>query len=323
MLTETVEFIRSHDNFLLVTHISPDGDTIGSGLALFAALRTIGKTVSIVSSDRVPRMYEFLSGAGEFCRPGNAPEFETIIFIDCGDAKRAGTAGDLLCRAAHSLCIDHHGTNEGYCELNWISETAAATGELIYLLLCKLGVEITADIATCLYAAIATDTGNFAFSAVTAETFRIAAALMDAGLNLPECNRRLFQTNSLTKTRLVRQTLQNMELFADDRAVLSTLTRDELRRFDATWDDCEGLIDSLRMIETVEIACTLRETLSGEIRVSLRAKDYADVAAIAQRFNGGGHEKAAGCTLCCNMQQARGKIRAAIIDELKRIPSQA
>ncbi|MCL2672209.1 MAG: bifunctional oligoribonuclease/PAP phosphatase NrnA [Clostridiales bacterium] len=298
--------------------MSPDGDTLGSGLALLRALRRMGKAAHMVCPDRVPRAYLFLAGADEVKKPDDAPEFENIIFVDCGDLQRAGAAGRLFESAAHSLCIDHHSTNEGYCEINWIEGESASTGELVYLLLQDLDIPLDAETAACLYAAIATDTGNFAFAAVTSDTFRTAAALLDAGLDLADCHRRLFQTNSLTKTRLLRQTLQNMELFAEDRAALSSLTRDELKRFNATWDDCEGLIDPLRMIEGVEIACTLREMMSSEVRVSLRSKDYANVAAIAMRFGGGGHEKAAGCTLACPMQKAKDMLKRAMLEELRK-----
>lgn len=317
MRTEALAFLQKYDNFLLIIHMSPDGDTLGSGLALLHALRKLGKTVHIVSPDRVPHAFLFLKGAEEVCKPEDVPPFENVIFVDCGDLRRAGAAGCLIEKAAHSLCIDHHGTNEGFCEVNWIAESAS-TGELVYLLLQDLGISPDAELATCLYAAIATDTGNFAFSAVTANTFHTTAALMDAGLDLADCHRRLFQTNSLAKTRLLRQILQNMELFAEDRAALSVLSRDELKRFNATWDDCEGLIDPLRMIEGVEIACTLRETLNGEVRVSLRSKEYADVSAIAVRFDGGGHEKAAGCTLSCSMRDAKDMLKRAILEELRK-----
>ncbi len=308
-------FLRDGDDFLLVAHVSPDGDTLGSSLALYQALTGLGKRAQVVCEETVPGVYAALPCA-DVVRQEPAAPFTHTVFIDCADAKRAGTLEALALSAPHTLVIDHHGTNAGYADVNHIVD-CAATGELVFALLPLLGAPLTKDIATCLYAAIATDTGNFSYANTTPDTFRIMAELLSCGIDLPELNRALFRTSRVQRMRLLGRVLSRMELFHDGAFNLSYLTWQELLDSDATSADCEGLIDSLRDIDTVEVACFLRESMNGQIRVSMRSKHSFDVSAIAQRYGGGGHRRAAGCTLDGGMAEAVAALKSQILARLE------
>lgn len=305
------QFIEAHNDFVLAAHRSPDGDTLGSCLALRLALIQLGKKAIVACVDPVPPYLRFLPGSETIVHTVD-PIPEAAIYIDCGDHARTDALEPLLEQAPYRFCIDHHGTNpKNTKDGDWV-ENVAATAELIERLLRAMSVMITGDIATCLFAGIATDTGNFSYSNTTPDTFRIAAELVETGIELPELNRRLFRTMPVCKARLIAHTLGTMELYEQDAIAIACITNDDLRAAQATEADCEGLIDYLRDMEPVEIACTLRESSDGKIRGSLRAKRGADVSVIAQKFNGGGHQRAAGLTL-------QGPIEAAKEAVLKEL----
>ncbi|MBR0081192.1 MAG: bifunctional oligoribonuclease/PAP phosphatase NrnA [Clostridia bacterium] len=304
-------FVESHHDFLLAAHRSPDGDTLGSCLAFRLALLSMGKRATVVCVDPVPPHLSYLTGSETVVSSvSEAPE--AAIYVDCACHSRADALEPVLDRAPYCFCIDHHLTNP--CESkdgDWV-ESTGATAELIYRLLAALEVPITVEIAECLYTAIVTDTGNFAYSNTTPDTFRIAGELCKAGIDLPEINRRLFRTMPLRKARLIAHTLDTAEFLEDETAAIACITQQDLDACGATEADCEGLIDYLRDIETVEVACTLRESADGTIRGSLRAKRSADVTALAIRFGGGGHPRAAGFSLAGPMEAAKEKVVAAL-----------
>lgn len=306
------EFIKTHDDFLLIAHVSPDGDTLGSCLALYCALLSLGKKAQITCEEPVPHTYRFLPHADRVCLPKDAVPAETVIAVDCADILRTGDCKDLFLAAKHTLCIDHHATNPLYAEENFV-EIVAATGELIFRVLCALGIAVDTDMATCLYTALACDTGNFAYSNTTPDTFRIMAELLESGIDLPEVNRRLFRSEPVRKTRLRARAVTKMQLHCDERIGVAALSLDDFADCGATGEDNEGVIDAIRDIDTVEIAAILRECLDGAIRVSLRAKHSADVSIVAQKFGGGGHRRAAGCTLRVPLAEAERQITDALI----------
>ena len=296
MMHEAVRFLQQHDDLMLIAHISPDGDTLGSSLALYCALVRLGKRVQVVCADPVPAVYRVCSHAEVVRTPRQAVRAEAVVAVDCADLARTGACQPLFERAAYTLCIDHHGTNTGFAQVNWIMESGA-TGELIYQLLCAMDVAVDSEIASLLYVALASDTGNFAYSNTTSQSFRIAAALLETGMDLPEWNRRIFRTIPYRKALLQARTVQGCQLYENGRIAVAAMTLDDLASCGATEEDSEGLIDMLRDIETVEIAALARESADGAVRVSLRGKRRADVCRIAVQFGGGGHRLAAGCTL--------------------------
>lgn len=305
-------FIQSHHTFYLAAHQSPDGDTLGSCLALRAALLALGKEATVVCPDPVPQYLRFLTGADTVTGTERieVPR-EAVIYIDCAEHGRTGALQPVLEQAPYQFCIDHHGTNPKQTrDGDWVEE-AGATGELILRLLEMIGAQITQEIAVALYTAITTDTGNFAYSNTTADSLRAGAKLLEYGIDVPELNRILFRSMRLSKAKLIAYVLSNMELLRDGAIAVSAIPEAVLDAYGATKEDCEGLIDSLRDIDTVEAACVLRESTDG-VRVSMRSKRTCDVAAIAKRFGGGGHQRAAGCTLHMPLNDAVSIMKAAL-----------
>ena len=309
------EFIKTHDDFLLIAHVSPDGDALGSCLALYCALLSLGKCAQVVCEEPVPHTYRFLPHADSVLLPVEAKPAKTVIAVDCADILRTGACKVLFQAAEHTLCIDHHETNPLYADENFV-EIVAATGELIFRVLCALHVVVDADIATCLYTALACDTGNFAYSNTTPDTFRIMAELLESGIDLPEVNRRLFRSEPIRKARLRARAIEKLQLSSSDRIGVAPLALTDFADCGATGEDNEGVIDAIRDIDTVEVAAVLRECKDGAIRVSLRAKHDADVSTVAKRFGGGGHRRAAGCTLYVSLAEAERQITAALSELL-------
>lgn len=309
-------FIQSHQCFYLAAHQSPDGDTLGSCLALRAALRAMGKEATVVCPDAVPAYLGFLEGADTVIGTnGIEKPAEAVIYVDCGDHKRTGHLRETLETAPYQFCIDHHGTNPRESkDGDWVEEVSA-TGELILRLFEILQVPVTHGMANALYTAIATDTGNFSYSNTTAEAFAAAAKLLGYGIDLPELNRVLFREMPLKKAKLIAYTLSHMELSEDGRLNLCAIPASALDACGAAKEDCEGLIDHLRDIDTVEAACLLRES-GNVVRVSMRSKRTCDVAAIGKRFGGGGHVRAAGCTLDMSLEEAVRVMREALTEAL-------
>ena len=316
MISEAVAFLREHTDFLLIAHVSPDGDTLGACLALQKLLTQLGKRSRVISDDPVPRLYAFLPGA-EGVLPGDADvDAEAVVAVDCADAGRAGTPWQ---RAGEkpSLCIDHHITNPGFAQVNYI-EDCAATGELITLLYEALDQPVSPEAGVCLYTAIATDTGNFAYSSVSPRTFRLMGRVMESGFDLPECNRLLYRNERLQKLRMTARTVENAKLYRDERVVVGTLSKAEMDAVGGLGADCDGIVDSLRDVETVIAACFLREAGENEVKMSLRSKGGVDCAALAKVYGGGGHVRAAGATLHTTLQAAEAMVTEALLAAFDR-----
>lgn len=296
-LIKAAETLRAYDDFAIIAHISPDGDAIGSALGLRLGLKALGKTAKVVCEHRVPPVFEFLSGAEAVCG-ADAAAARCCVALDCADRRRLGLAAKLFDAAEITVCIDHHGTNGGFADVNYVDESAAATAETVYELLGALGVEIDGDMANCLYAAIVADTGRFSHSSTTAKTMRIAADLIEAGADASEISNRLFSDEPLSKARLRALAINRMELLVGGKVALTTITQADISALHASAEDTEGIVEALRDINAVEIAVFIRETRDGSYKVSMRSKREADVAAIATKFGGGGHVRAAGYTLC-------------------------
>lgn len=317
-LEQATAFIQSHQSFYLAAHRSPDGDTLGSCLALRAALLKMGKEATVVCPDPVPRYLQFLEGADTVVSdPDLQPPKEAVIFIDCADHARTGWMQKILEQAPYQFCIDHHGTNPRKSkDGDWVEEVGA-TGELIYVLLDVLDISLTHGIAEAIYTAITTDTGNFAYSNTTADSFLTAAKLLGYGIDLPELNRILFREMRVAKAKMIAYVLTNVQLLMDGKLGIVAIPKAELDRNGATKYDCEGLIDLVRDIDVVEVACVLRESSDGTVRISMRSKRVCDVAAVAQRFGGGGHQRAAGCTLEMPLDAALETMRDALLSALQ------
>ena len=316
-LEQATAFIQSHQSFYLAAHRSPDGDTLGSCLALRSALLALGKDATVVCPDPVPDYLHFLEGADTVAssEPLPVPQ-DAVIYVDCADHARTGWLQPVLEQAPYQFCIDHHMTNlRASKDGDWV-ERVGATGELILVLLDALGVALTHGMAEALYAAISTDTGNFAYSNTTADSLLAAAKLLGYGIDLPELNRILFREMRVAKAKMIAYTLTNAEITPEGLGIVAIPKR-VLEANGASKYDCEGLVDLLRDIDVVEAACVLRESSDGTVRVSMRSKRVCDVAAAAQRFGGGGHIRAAGCTLELPLEKALAAMRETLLSALR------
>ena len=311
MLSDAVAFLTKYDSFLLMAHVAPDGDTLGSCLALQKLLQQLGKQAWVVCDDPLPHLYAFLPGADGLLAPDAAVDVQAFVAVDCADVGRTGSQWDRV-GTKPSLCIDHHITNPAFATVNHI-EDCAATGELITLLYDAFGQPINPEVGACLYTAIATDTGNFAYSSVTPRTFALMGKVMESGFDLPECNRLIYRNQRLQKLRMTARTVENAKLYRDGQVIVATLSKAETEAVDGLKADAEGIIDSLRDVETVVVACFLREEGASEVKLSLRAKDRVDCAALARAYGGGGHLRAAGATLHMSLAEAEAEVTKALL----------
>ena len=303
-IQQIAEFIRNNDGFIIISHIAPDGDTLGSGLALYGMLKLYGKRVQIVCQDRVPQTLLFLPWAKEIINPDKAVREDNVISVDCADIPRLGKAQALFNAAKNTVNIDHHGTNTCYAMHNEIHPNGAANAEVVYELIRLYSGSLTADMATCLYAGFMTDTGCFAFSNTTTGSFEVAAELVRAGAKPAVINTLIYRTVSYAKTKLLGKALSCIELYDGGRIGMCIITQNDLNSCKAKADDTEGIIDHIRDIESVEIAIFIRECLDGDYKVSLRSKDFVDVAQLAQDIGGGGgHKRAAGFKLTIELDK--------------------
>lgn len=321
-LKEAAGFLREHESFFIVSHVSPDEDTLGSALALRAGLISLGKRVRVACEDKVPGSCAMLPGREHvLCAREKPEEGEAVVFVDIAAADRAGIYAAYTGKK-DTLCIDHHGTNpvfegKAYAEVNFVEE-CAASGELILLVLEELGIALDKETGKLLYCAIASDTGNFAYSSTTARTFAVMAKVMESGFDLPEANRELFRSVSLKKTRLQALALTNAEIFKEGRAALSTVSLKDMESCSASSEDGDGIVDALRDIDTVQVACYIREESAEKVKASFRSKGGRKVAGLARKYEGGGHDQAAGCTLHMPLKEAAALMREEILALLEK-----
>ena len=312
MIQKVLETIQTRDDFVIASHVRPDGDSLGSQLALALSLRALGKKVTIISHDPVPSRYEALPAsdqvqvADRLDRP-----FGAAFVLECGTLERPGIGG---LDDQFVVNIDHHHSTEPFGAVNWIEPSACAVGEMIFRLSKALDVDLTPEIATNVYVAILTDTGSFQFDTTTAATFRLAAELAEHGADVSGLAMRIFYSNTLEKVRSMGVILNAMQLDESGRIVWTALTRDDMVRHGCMDEDVEGLVNYPLTIVGVDVALFFRELEDGSFRVSLRSKSELDVSQIAAGFGGGGHRKAAGCRLVGSLvdvqEQVVSRVRA-------------
>ncbi len=288
---------REKDRFLIACHENPEGDAIGSELALALALRKMGKTVTVLNADPVPGNLAFLPGADSVVREEDGSRYDVAVLVDCGSAERTGRVQREICKPPVLVNIDHHRTNGGCGEYCLVDPDAAATGMLIYRILSALGVEIGYDVAVNIYVAILTDTGSFHYTNSSPEAFHIAGEMIRRGIDPWAVAEQVYETQSADRLRLLGRVLSSLEITAGGKVASITTMKKDLADFSAGKDSLEGFINYPRSIIGVEVAVSFREEDEGEFRVSFRSKGRVDVSAIALAFGGGGHRNAAGCTV--------------------------
>ena len=302
--------IRANQRFVLSSHARPDGDAIGSQLAMAFALDALGKSVTLVNHDAVPSPLKPFPGTDRIVVAERADgDFDASIIMECSALERTGVAG--LDRPV-VINIDHHQGNTGYGTVNWFDPSAAACAEMVYDLIVALGVPLTPAIATHLYVGILTDTGSFHYSGITARTFDICRVLVDAGVDPPRVARAVFDSNTLGRLRLFGSVLSGIELAHDGRVAVMRVDHAMAANAGGTYEDTEGLINLPLTVKEIRASIFFKEIGPGDFRVSLRSKGSIDVAAVARGFGGGGHKNAAGCSVRGNYVEARAAILEAL-----------
>lgn len=303
-----LETLRQGRRFLVCSHARPDGDSVGSVLAMGLLLEALGKQADLVSADAIPAAYRSLPGAEKIrIAHSNFDRYDAVILLECDGLARTRLEG---LEDQFLLNIDHHLSGRAFGNINWIDHQAASVGELVYRLIKAAGVALTPAMATCLYTTVLTDTGGFRWGAVTAATFTWAAELVAAGADPVELAARVYFSVPMTKMRLINCAFMRMQR---EGALIWSVIRDEdVRRAEAAEEDCEGIVQMLSSIEGVAVAAFLREDADGALRLSLRSKGRINVAAFAEQLGGGGHRAAAGATLPAPFDEARERVLATL-----------
>jgi phosphoesterase RecJ-like protein len=316
------EILRAHQSFVLLSHVRPDGDAIGSQLALGFSLMAMGKTVRLVNEDGLPENLAFLRGSDRIETPPAEPlDVEVAIALDTATKPRLGDGAlHAASKAKVWLNIDHHVSNPKYGDFNFIDATSPATGQILYDLITQLGMPLPAETCDAIYVAVSTDTGSFQYPSTTAKTYEMAADLTRRGVNVGEINSKTYDDHPYRRLELMRALLNTLERSED--GVLAHWELRDQTRIDLALrpEDSEGLIDVIRAIRGVQLAVFFEELEGGKIRVSMRSKDKRlDVCKIALEFGGGGHALAAGIRMKGPLEEAKGLVLAAIrrrIDEV-------
>lgn len=297
-IASLLDLFRERRTFAITSHARPDGDAIGSALGLMYLLESMGKRVTVCFADPVPVIYRSLPGVERIRHslPQEAPD--ALVVLECDCLERTGFRLGEYARLGAKIVIniDHHLSGRPFADVNWIDASASAVGSMIYDLVIAAGVEVSAPMATCLYAAVLTDTGSFTYSSTVAATFGLAQHLLQSGAESNNVAQAVYFSNSPGKVRALGAALSKMEI--EDRVAWTWITQDEMEEAAATVEDCEGVVNYLISIAGVEAAVFMRELPSREqFRLSMRSKGDVDVARVAEFFGGGGHQNASGCTV--------------------------
>lgn len=303
MKNKIVKMIMENQSFLILPHVKPDGDAIGSTMALAKALRQLNKSALIYSLDEVPYDVKFIDDETLFKNELVDFEYDVIFALDSSDLGRLKDREAILNKPV--INIDHHKTNTLYGDLNWVNPDASATGEMVYELLQSLPLDIDVEVAQALYVAIATDTGNFIYSNTTQKTHLIVADLMNVGIDVPLISRYLYQNIPLNKFRFDSAVLNRVEFHHEGRLAI-VMVSDSMKS-DFQCDNTDNLVEAVRNIQGVEVAALIVER-GDEVKISLRSKNQVDVSAIAQKNSGGGHKNAAGFSQPKDMEKAKALV---------------
>ena len=317
-LDGVIEAIRAAKTVAIVCHISPDGDTVGSALAMRLGLLEMGKNVTLYCQDKIPEVLSFLPGAGLFRMPETADEpFDLLLCLDVSDEKRMGRCNALLAKAAHTAQIDHHGTNTCYCQENAVDGSAPANCLIVYELLQRLGCTVTADAALCLAVGLSTDTGHLVYNSTTPEAYRVMGELVEAGAPIAEAYRRLYRERPPRQVALLAKALESLSFHHDGRITSIRLTQKDFADCSALGEDAEIIVNYGLDVLGVRMCVFAREQADGSIKLSLRAVAPYKVSGVAQRFGGGGHAQAAGATVQLTLNDAIAQVVACMQEELE------
>lgn len=324
-LKEIGNVLQDASNIYIYPHIDADGDTIGSSVALCRVLRQLGKEAYVLIEEPVPDNLQFMDRGYCTMDEKRLETADLSICVDCGDKSRFPGRVESFIKSDVTVCLDHHATTEEYADYNYVDPSASATGEIVFDLIQTMapagtgssgpgparagseennGWKIDKETGEALFAAITTDTGDFQYSNATKRTHEIVAQLYDSGMDHHEVSVEIYENVKFNQLELSNKVMSTARLFADGKGIIAHVTQDMLKKTGSTMDDTSGMVATLRSIAGVEVSCFLKETEEGSIKVSMRAKSYADVSGIAESHDGGGHARAAGCTLHMSMKKA-------------------
>lgn len=313
-LIAAVEFLKNNDEYLILTHAHPDGDTLGCGFSLCEALTSIGKKAVVRCGDPVPEKYRYMG-----CVCEEEVKFSNIIAVDVADAKLLGKEFEELFGNRVDLCIDHHGSNRLYARRTLLDPTAAAACEIILDVIKALGIEITKSIANNIFTGLSTDSGCFRYSNITPRTLRMAADMIEAGAEYSRINTVMFETKTRTYVALERLALESMRMYLDEKCAFITITQDMFRKSGSDESEVDAIAAIPRQIEGVRVGVTMREKSDGTFKISMRSHEGIDVSEICAMLGGGGHPRAAGCTVTGDAEAARNQVVSCIEEYLTKI----
>lgn len=308
--------IKKADTALVAVHVDPDGDTIGSALAMAMVLEGLGVSTTIYSQDGIPEIYHFLPWSEKVVTEiPYKVHFDLAIAMDSSDISRVGEKINLRELASFLINIDHHPDNTNYADINYVA-MCSATAECLYQLCKFLKVKMNQDMAACLYTALITDTGNFRYENTSVDTFLMAADLLRAGLNTHEITTRIYDTKSIPSLKIAARSLSQMEFSADHRIGWTVITKKMMEEEKAKPEDLIGIVDQLRAINGIEVAILFREE-KAKVKINMRSKHDVNVSTIANIFDGGGHKKAAGAIVEGSIEEVKNKVLAEVLKHIR------
>ena len=311
-MTETIqkitEVIRTNNSFLLTTHEGPDGDAIGSSLALASFLRAIGKQVTVHYQDPVPELYSFLPGADTVLSHIPERHYDVACVLDIGERKRAGSQFCNFTTVGTTINLDHHLTCENFGDLNLIDSTAAATGLLVYRVAAAYGFTFDVNTALCIYVAVITDTGSFRYSNANREAFTVAGEMIECGINAWDVAEKLYENQPQRRLELLAKCLPTLEVFKEGLAASVTVTLDMYAACGGDAELTDGFVNYPRSIRGVEVAIFFRQLSELKFKVGFRSKGKVNVATFSAALGGGGHHNAAGCTVDGSLAEVKALV---------------
>ena len=305
-LDNILEEIKKAETIAILTHENPDGDAIGSSLAMYMALKQMGKNPDLIIPE-LPRVYNFMPCADEIKKEGSIENYDLAIAVDSATIKMLNGWSNYFETAKVKVVIDHHSTNTMYGDLNYVNPDAPACAQILINIMYYFGIEIDKEIGTCILTGIITDTGGFQYQSTTPETFEFAAELLKKGVNVSDIYKRVMNTKSRANFELRRRALDRMEILEDGKIAVTYITKQDEEEVNAESGDHEGIVEEGRAIEDVEVSIFIRETSKG-FKASLRSNSYVNVSDVCMMFGGGGHFHAAGCTIAQSLEQVKEKM---------------
>ena len=301
-----IEAINNAKDVGIFTHVSPDGDAIGSSLGMYLALKQLGKNVDVIT-DKYSRCFNFLPCRDDI-KSDSKKKYELAIALDCATKARLYDPSGCFDKSDFTVVIDHHGSNTYFGNLNYVEGSSPAVCKTLVKVFKRLNVVMSKDIGECLMAGIITDSGGFRYDTVDSETFEIASYMLSIGVNISDIYYKTFDLMSKSQFELKKIALSRLKFYSNCRIAFTYITQEDFRKADAYAGDHEGIVNIGRNIDGVEVSIFLREDEDGSYKVSLRSNRYVNVSHICETFDGGGHIRAAGCTFCCDVDEARKKL---------------